>query len=57
MQVYCDKVAEVRITISQAHYICIIPSADKHVGVHVKLVRSIDNALPYLSTLEAGCLQ
>ena len=33
-----------------------IPSADKRVGVQVKL-RSLDNALLYLSALEVGCLQ
>jgi len=55
--------SQINFTMQQQKYkskqrqVWFIPSADKTRGCAGKTVRSLDNALPYLSALEVGCLQ
>jgi len=47
---------EYKIRLRRQRQVWFIPSADKRVCAG-KTVRSLDNAVPYLSALEVGCLQ
>jgi len=57
--IHSGSVNEYQPRLERQRQVWFIPSADKRVGVHCagKTVKSLDNALPYLSALEVGCLQ